>query len=57
MGNLSGDYHEQNSKEKVTRLPSVTYARYLGSSVNTLGSHLNQTKKFFFLGGGGGGGA
>ena len=27
MGNLSGESREQNRKDKVTRFPSVTYAR------------------------------
>ena len=27
MGNLSGETCEQNRKDKVTRFPSVTYAR------------------------------
>ena len=40
MGNLSGEFREQNRKEKVTRFRSVTYARQLGLLVNTLGSHL-----------------
>ena len=40
MGNLSGESREQNRKDKVTRLPSVTYASQLGLLVNTLGSHL-----------------
>ena len=40
MGNLSGDSREQNRKDKVTRFRSVTYARYLGLLVNTVGSHL-----------------
>ena len=40
MGNLSGESREENRKDKVTRFPSVTYARQLGSLGNTLGSHL-----------------
>ena len=40
MGNLRGESHEQNHKDKVTRFPSVTYACQLGLLVNTLGSHL-----------------
>ena len=40
MGNLSGEFREQNRKDKVTRFRSVTYARQLGLLVNTLGSHL-----------------
>ena len=40
MGNLSGETREQNHIDKVTRFRSVTYARQLGSLVNTLGSHL-----------------
>ena len=40
MGNLSGESHEQNHKDKVTRFRSVTYARQLELLVNTLGSHL-----------------
>ena len=35
MGNLSGESREQNREEKVTRFPSVTYARQLGLLVNT----------------------
>ena len=27
MGNLSGEFREQNRKDKVTRFRSVTYAR------------------------------
>ena len=42
MGNLSGESHEQKQKSKVTRVPSVTYARLLGLFVNTLGSHLKE---------------
>ena len=40
MGILSGESHEQNGKDKVTRVRSVMYARQLGLLVNTLGSHL-----------------
>ena len=40
MSKLSGEFREPNRKDKVTRLPSVTYARQLGLLVNTLGSHL-----------------
>ena len=40
MGNLSGEFREQNRKDKVTRFRSVTYARQLGLLVNTLGSYL-----------------
>ena len=43
-GYLSGESCEQNRKDKVTRSRSVTYARYLGLLVNTLGSHLNGSK-------------
>ena len=42
MGNLSCESREQNRKDKVTRLRSVTYARQQGLLVNTLGSHLNR---------------
>ena len=42
MGNLSGESCEQNRTDKVTRFCSVTYARQLGSLVNTLGSHLKR---------------
>ena len=41
MGKLSGEFREPNRKDKVTRFPSVSYARQLGLLVNTLGSHLN----------------
>ena len=41
MGKLSGEFRKPNRKDKVTRFPSVTYARQLGLLVNTLGSHLN----------------
>ena len=40
MGNLSGEFREPNRKDKVTRCPSVSYTRYLGLLVNTLGRHL-----------------
>ena len=40
MGNLSGEFREQNRKDKVSSFPSVTYARQLGLLVNTLGNHL-----------------
>ena len=40
MGKLSGEFREPNRKDKVTRFPSVTYARQLGLLVNALGSHL-----------------
>ena len=40
MGKLSGEFRKPNRKDKVTRFPSVTYARQLGLLVNTLGSHL-----------------
>ena len=40
MGNLRGESREQNRKDKVTRVRSVTCARQLGVLVNTLGSHL-----------------
>ena len=43
MGKLSGEFREPNRKDKVTRFPSVSYARQLGLLVNTLGSHLNST--------------
>ena len=42
MGNLSCESREQNRKDKVTRLRSVTYARQQGLLVNTLGSHLKR---------------
>ena len=35
MGNLRGESREQNRKDKVTRVRSVTYARQLGVLVNT----------------------
>ena len=38
MGNLGGESREQNRKDKLTRFPSVTYARSLRLLVNTLGS-------------------
>ena len=44
MGKLSGEFREPNRKDKVTRCPSVSYARQLGLLVNTLGSHLNEKK-------------
>ena len=44
MGNLSCESREQNRKDKVTRLRSVTYARQQGLLVNTLGSHLKASK-------------
>ena len=44
MGKLSGEFREPNRKDKVTRFPSVSYARQLGLLVNTLASHLNQNK-------------
>ena len=40
MGKLSGEFREPNRKDKVTRCPSVSYTRYLGLLVNTLGGHL-----------------
>ena len=40
MGKLGGEFREPNHKDKVTRFPSVSYARQLGLLVNTLGSHL-----------------
>ena len=40
MGKLSGELRKPNRKDKVTRFPSVTYARQLGLLVITLGSHL-----------------
>ena len=46
MRNLSGEFHEQNRKDKVTRLPSVTYARQLGLLVNSLGKHLKHVGHF-----------
>ena len=46
MGNLSGESHEQNRKDKVTRFRSVTYARQLRLLVNTLGSHLKYDQGF-----------
>ena len=30
MGNLSGESREQNREDRVTRFPSVTYARLIG---------------------------
>ena len=42
MGRLSGEFREQNRKDKVTRFRSETYVRLLGLLVNTLGSHLNR---------------
>ena len=45
MGKLSGEFGEPNRKDKVTRCPSVSYARQLGLLVNTLGSHLNILRK------------
>ena len=47
MGKLSGEFREPNRKDKVTRFPSVTYARQLGLLVNTLGSHLKRTRMIF----------
>ena len=41
MGNLSGESREENRKDKVTRFPSVTYARQLVKLLNTLRSHFN----------------
>ena len=38
MGNLSGESREENRKDKVTRFPSVTYARQLVKLENTLRS-------------------
>ena len=54
MGNLSCESREQNRKDKVTRLRSVTYARQQGLLVNTLGSHLKglsptQFPQYLFL--------
>ena len=46
MGKLSGEFRKPNRKDKVTRFPSVTYARQLGSLGNTLGSHLTS---FYWL--------
>ena len=46
MGNLSGEFHEQNRKDKVTRFPSVTYAKQLGLLVNSLGKHLKHVGHF-----------
>ena len=40
MGNFSCESREQNRKDKVTGLRSVTYVRQQGLLVNTLGSHL-----------------
>ena len=40
MGKLIGEFREPNRKDKVTRFPSVTFARQLELLVNTLGSHL-----------------
>ena len=48
MGNLGGESREENRKDKVTRFPSVTYARYLGLLVNTLGSHLKSCDQCTF---------
>ena len=38
MGNFSCESREQNRKDKVTGLRSVTYVRQQGLLVNTLGS-------------------
>ena len=46
MGKLSGEFREPNRKDKVTRCPSVSYARQLGLLVNTLGSHLKQERSY-----------
>ena len=46
MGKLSGEFRKPNRKDKVTRFPSVTYARQLGILVNTLGSHLKRFDQF-----------
>ena len=40
MGNFSCESREQNRKDKVTGLRSVTYVRQQGLLVNILGSHL-----------------
>ena len=45
MGNVSGESREQNCKDKVTRFPSLPYARQLGLLVNTLGSQVPANKK------------
>ena len=42
MGKLSGEFREPNRKDRVTRCPSVSYARQLWLLVNTLGSYLKQ---------------
>ena len=42
MGNFSCESREQNRKDKVTGLRSVTYVRQQGLLVNTLGSHLKE---------------
>ena len=42
MDKLIGEFPEPNRKDKVTRFPFVSYARYLGLLVNTLGSHLKR---------------
>ena len=47
MGNLSGEFRDQNRKDKTTRFPSVTNARQLGLLVNTQGSHLKYTSSNF----------
>ena len=44
MGNLSGESHEINRKDKVTRFHSVRYARQLGLLVNTPVSHLKNNR-------------
>ena len=49
MGNLSGEFREPNRKDKVTRFPSVSYARQLGLLVNTLGSHLKSFLSAFTI--------
>ena len=45
MSKLSSEFREPNRKDKVTRCPSVSYARQLGLLVNTLGSHLNEPRR------------
>ena len=42
MGNLSGESREENRKDKVTRFPSVTYARQLVKLENTLRRHFKR---------------
>ena len=50
MSKLSGEFREPNRKDKVTRFPSVSYARQLGLLVNTPGSHLKVFRPSIFAG-------